>query len=141
MIENIFGFLESIGFTHPLHPAFTHLPMGMVMGAVVFRMASLVPKFRSLAKTGYYCVVLGLLGTFPTILTGLMDWQYRFAGQWEFLIILKMILAGAMVIVLSLIALKDDSDQPKLNNMTFLYFFTLLIAIGLGFSGGELVYG
>ncbi len=36
MTEVIFGFLNSIGFTHPLHPAFTHIPMGMVIGAVVF---------------------------------------------------------------------------------------------------------
>ena len=31
MTEAIFEFLGRIGFTHPLHPAMTHIPMGMVM--------------------------------------------------------------------------------------------------------------
>lgn len=141
MIENIYGFLEGIGFTHPLHPAMVHIPMGMVMGAVTFRLVSLIPKFKYLAKTGYYCVILGLLGVFPSVATGVMDWQYRYNGAMEFLFILKMILAAAMTLVLLVIVVKDDPENPKLDNKTFLYLFTVLIAIGLGFSGGELVYG
>lgn len=33
MTELVFKLLEIVGFTHPLHPALTHIPMGMVMGA------------------------------------------------------------------------------------------------------------
>lgn len=140
MIENVYAILESVGFTHPLHPAMTHIPMGMVMGAVVFRIVSLIPKFKHLAKSGYYCVILGLLGIAPTVVTGIMDWQYRFNGIWDFLIIAKMILAVALTIVLFIIAAKDDADNPGINNKTFLYLFALIIAIGLGFCGGELGY-
>ncbi len=89
MTEVIFGFLNGIGFTHPLHPAFTHIPMGMVIGAVVFRLASFLPRMAMLAKTGYHCVILALLGIAPTIFTGYLDWQHRFGGSWEFLIVLK----------------------------------------------------
>ena len=140
MIENVYGLLEGIGFTHPLHPAMTHIPMGMVMGAVAFRLASLIPKFKRLAKTGYHCVILGLFGIVPTVMTGIMDWQYRLNGQWEFLIILKMILAAALTGILAVIAMNDDPENPKLNNKTFLYLLIVLIAIGLGYSGGELGY-
>lgn len=141
MTESIFEFLNSIGFMHPVHPALTHIPMGMVMGAVVFRLVSFIPKFRFLAKTGYHCVILGLLGVFPTVFTGYLDWQHTFGGQWEFLIILKMILAGVLTILLVAIIVMDDPESPKLDKKTFFYILIVLVAIGLGFSGGELQYG
>ena len=141
MTEAIFEFLNSIGFTHPLHPAMTHIPMGMVMGAVTFRLVSLIPKFKYLAKTGYHCVIFGLLGIVPTVFTGVLDWQHTFGGEWEFLVILKMILAAALTIILVTIIVKDDPEQPKIDNNTLLYLITVLVAIGLGYSGGELQYG
>lgn len=141
MTQAIFDFLHSIGFTHPLHPALTHIPMGMVMGAVIFRMASFLPKLRFLARTGYHCVILGLLGVFPTVFTGYLDWQHTFGGQWEFLIILKMVLAVCLTIVLAAIAYMDDPESPKLDKTSFLYILIIVLAIGLGFSGGELQYG
>ena len=137
----VFDFLSQLGFTHPLHPAMTHIPMGMVMGAVTFRFVGLIRKFRILARTGFHCIILGLLGIFPTVFTGYLDWQHTFGGEWEFLIVLKMVLAALLLIVLAVIAFKDDPDQPKLNKMTLLYLLTVLVAIGLGFSGGELQYG
>ncbi|MBU1196696.1 MAG: hypothetical protein KKE62_06800 [Proteobacteria bacterium] len=141
MTQAIFDFLHSIGFRHPLHPALTHIPMGMVMGAVTFRMVSFLPKFRFLAKTGYHCVILGLLGVFPTVFTGYLDWQHTFGGQWEFLIILKMVLAVALTIVLATIAYIDDPESPRLDKTSLLYILIIVLAIGLGFSGGELQYG
>ena len=141
MVEVIFEFLNKIGFTHPLHPALTHIPMGMVMGAVAFRLASFIPKFRILARTGYHCVILGILGIFPTAFTGYLDWQHTYGGTWEFLIILKMVLAVVLTIVLITIAVIDDPENPKFDKKTFFYILTVLLAIGLGFSGGELQYG
>lgn len=141
MTEAIFEFLGKVGFTHPLHPALTHIPMGMVMGAVTFRLVSLIPKFRILARTGYHCIILGLLGIFPTVFSGYLDWQHTFGGEWEFLIILKMVLATILLAVLAFIALKDNPDYPRLDKITLFYLLTMLVAIGLGFSGGELQYG
>ena len=141
MTETIFEFLSKVGFTHPLHPALTHIPMGMVMGAVVFRLASFLPKLKILAKTGYHCVILGLLGIAPTAFTGYLDWQHRYQGEWEFLIILKMVLASLLAIVLIAITIMDDPENPKFDRKTGFYFLIVLLAIGLGFSGGELQYG
>jgi uncharacterized membrane protein len=141
MTEVIFGFLNSIGFTHPLHPAFTHIPMGMVIGAVVFRLASFLPRMKLLAKTGYHCVILGLLGIFPTIFTGYLDWQHRFGGTWEFLIVLKMVLAAVLTALLLLTAIKDDPENRRFDRVTGWYVLMVLVAVGLGFSGGELQYG
>ena len=141
MTEFIFEFLNKIGFTHPLHPALTHIPMGMVMGAVVFRAASFVPKLRFLAKTGYHCIILGLLGVFPTAFAGYLDWQHTFGGAWEFLIILKITPAIVLTILLATITFIDDPENPRFDKISFFYLLTMVVAIGLGFSGGELQYG
>ncbi len=141
MTEIIFDFLNKVGFTHPLHPAFTHIPMGMVMGAVIFRLVSFLPKLKFLAKTGYHCIILGLLGVIPTVFSGYLDWQHTFKGEWEFLIVLKMVLAVALTVLLATIAVIDDPETPKLDKKTLFYLLIMLLAIGLGFSGGELQYG
>jgi uncharacterized membrane protein len=139
--EQIFNFLNQIGFAHPIHPALTHVPMGMVMGAIVFRFCSLIPKFKGLARTAYHCVILGFLGMFPTAATGILDWQHRYEGQWENLIIIKMVLAALLTVLMLFIAIKDDPENPGLNKITGAYFFMILLAVGLGFSGGELIFG
>lgn len=163
MTEMIFEFLAKYGFTHPVHPALTHIPMGMAMGAVTFRLISFLPKLKQLATTGYHCVILGFLGIFPTVFTGYLDWQHTFDGEWEFLIILKMILAALLAVVMGGIIILDEPDPLKIektatpgeaeykarqkavksrhNKVTILYLLIVLIAVGLGFSGGELQYG
>lgn len=141
MTEIIFEFLNKIGFTHPLHPALTHIPMGMVMGAFTFRAASFLPRLRFLARTGYHCVILGLLGVFPTVFAGYLDWQHTFGGEWESLIVLKMILAVVLTLLLAAIAIIDDPENPKLDKKTVFYFLIILLATGLGFAGGELQHG
>ena len=141
LTQVIFDFLSKIGFTHPLHPAMTHIPMGMAMGAFVFRFASFLPKLKMLARTGYHCIILGFLGIFPTVFAGLLDWQHRYDGHWEGLIILKMILAGLLAITMLFVAIKDDPENVRFDKITACYFLMLLLAIGLGYCGGELQYG
>ena len=141
MIEFIYKLLESVGFTHPLHPAITHIPMGMIMGGVIFTAYSIIRKNPDFMKTAYYCYVVAFLGVFPTILFGIMDWQHRFEGEWSFLIQLKMILAVVLVVILGAI-LKYGKDYEENSKLVYaLYGASLLVAIGLGFTGGELQYG
>ncbi len=141
MVEMIFDLLNSVGFRHPLHPGLTHIPMGMAMGAATFRFASFIPKMKVLAKTGYHCVILGILGILPTAFTGYLDWQHTYGGTLEFLIILKMVLATVLLGLMAAIGIWDDSENPKFNHITIFYLLLVFVAIGLGFSGGELQYG
>jgi uncharacterized membrane protein len=141
MVEMIFELLNKVGFEHPLHPAITHIPMGMAMGAATFRLASFLPKMKFLAKTGYHCAMFGILGIFPTAFTGYLDWQHTYGGELEFLIILKMILAVVLFGLFTAIGFLDDPENPKIDYKTILYLLIIFVAIGLGFSGGELQYG
>ena len=141
MIEFIYKSLETIGFAHPLHPAITHIPMGMIMGGVIFTAYSIISKKTEFMKTAYYCYVVAFLGVFPTILFGVTDWQHRYEGEWSFLIQLKMILAVVLIVILSAI-LKYGRDYEKNIKLVYaLHGASLLVAIGLGFSGGQLIFG
>lgn len=141
MIEILYHFLESVGFVHPLHPAMTHIPMGMAMGGFAFALIFFLLEKEEFLKTAYYCVSLGLVGIFPTVLFGFTDWQYRFGGEWSFLIVMKMIFA--CLLTLSFItAIKFSlASQGNHKKILFIYALCLIFATGLGFMGGELQYG
>ena len=140
MIDTLYATLEAIGFTHPLHPAVVHIPMGMVIGAVFFGLAGQFMKKESLDKTAFHCVVLALIFIVPTLVTGLLDWQAKLGGEWETLIIIKIILGVILTGLLTLaVVMKVKGAEPK--KLLIIYLLCMACAGGLGFSGGELVYG
>ena len=141
MIDSMYHLLEAVGFYHPLHPAMTHIPMGMAMAGFVFALIFYLFEKREFLQTAYYCVTLGVFGIFPTALLGFTDWQYRFGGAWSGPIIVKMILAVALTVSF-LVAMKFSKEEKK-NDLKILmaYGICLICAIGLGFMGGELQYG
>ncbi len=141
MTELVFKLLEMVGFMHPLHPALTHIPMGMVMGAFFFGLGGIFLKKPELLKSSTHCVGLGLLFIIPTAFAGYLDWQYKFEGTWEALIVIKMVLAFVLTILMGIafqLGRKEETD-PKI--LLGLYVLCLFCAVGLGFSGGELQYG
>ncbi|WP_136805256.1 DUF2231 domain-containing protein [Desulfosediminicola flagellatus] len=140
MIEGLYALLETVGFTHPLHPIMVHIPMGMVIGAVIFSLIDLKWKYQNLDQTAYHCSVLALIFIIPTLITGVLDWQGKLGGDWEALIIIKIILGILLTILLavSVIFKRQGADSKKL---LIIYLLCMACAGGLGFSGGELVYG
>ena len=139
MIEFLYGLLNQVGFTHPLHPAITHLPMGMAMGAFLFSVGSLM--YPELARTAHHCAILGVIFVLPTMFLGILDWQYFYQGDWTGPIIAKFILA-IMLTVSFIAAIKVGGGEPQNPRLPMLlYALCLLAAIGLGFSGGEIQYG
>ena len=140
MVESLYALLASIGFSHPLHPMMTHVPMGMIIGMVTFSFIGLIWKNSNLGQTAYHCSVLAFLSIIPVIGTGLLDWLHRLEGEWNELIIAKMILGTVLTILLAvtLVQKKKGATSTKL---FILYLLCLACAGGLGYSGGELVYG
>lgn len=141
MVEFIFELLQSIGFNHPVHPAFTHIPMGMVMGGFIFVVFAFIFKKPVLYKTSYHCSVLGLIGIPPTVILGILDWQYSFAGEWLTPIKIKLVMAALMTILLIAIVRVGANAEKSPVKLLVLYGLTLITAINLGFWGGELVFG
>jgi uncharacterized membrane protein len=140
MTETIFALLQKVGFTHPLHPAMTHIPMGMVMGCFFFGLLAWKANKTEMGRTALHCSVLALIFIVPTILAGILDWQHRYGGSYTPLIIVKMVLAPALTGLLGYaVWLNRQNADPK--KLFIVYALSLACAVGLGFSGGELVYG
>lgn len=140
MVENIYTLLEKIGYTHPLHPMLTHVPMGMVIAMAVFSFLGLFWKDKNFDQTAYYCAVFALVAMLPIIATGLLDWLHYQQGEWNPYIIIKMILAVVLTVLLIVaVVLKRKGTTP--GRMFLIYLLCLGCAGGLGYCGGTLVYG
>lgn len=140
MTEFVFNTLESVGFAHPLHPALTHIPMGMVMGCFFFGLAALFFKNTIYLKTALHCSVVGIIFILPTIIVGVLDWQHFYGATLGPLIIIKMVLAAILTLLLGF-SIRLNLKGAGAKQLFGVYCLCLLCAIGLGFSGGELVYG
>jgi uncharacterized membrane protein len=139
MIDFIYATLASLGYTHPLHPAVVHIPMGMILGGFLFKLFSF--KWPALEKTAYNCFMLALAFVPVTALLGILDWQHRLLGHWSRLIIAKFILAGILTALLAFIAVLHQRETTSPRLMMLLYTLCLIAAMGIGFVGGQLVYG
>jgi len=141
MIESIYQTLAKIGYTHPLHPPATHLPAGLIIGAFVFALIAWIFNRKSLAQTARHCFILALVMTVPTIVLGLMDWQHRFGGAYLFEIKMKLMLAGILLLLLLVAVVYAALKSTFTKTVVALYALCLVAVIGLGYFGGELVYG
>ena len=66
MIEFIYQTLTKLGYTHPLHPTLTHVPIGMVLGAFLFVLVALIFRRTNLAQSARHCSVCHLTDSTAT---------------------------------------------------------------------------
>jgi cytochrome c2 len=141
MIDFVYQILTKTGYTHPLHPTLTHVPIGMVIGAFLFALAAMVFLRTSLSHTARHCIILALIGLLPTALLGVMDWQHFYGGALLFPIKMKLALAGVLLVFLILAVAFGLSSKTLPRTLFALYLFCILTVVGLGYFGAELVYG
>jgi uncharacterized membrane protein len=141
MIESIYQTLAKIGYLHPLHPPATHLPAGLIIGGFVFALIAWIFNRKSLAQTARHCFILALVTAVATILLGFMDWQHRFGGAYLFEIKMKLVLAGILLFLLLVAVVYAALSGTFTKTLVAIYALCLLTVIGLGYFGGELVYG
>lgn len=141
MIEFIYQTLAKFGYSHPLHPAMTHIPMGMIIGGFLFAVGSAAMKKEDLSIAAHYCYTMALIFVLPTMMLGYMDWQYKFEAEWNGLILTKIILALMLVGMLVITFFYGKNMKVDVKKKLILYGICFVIAMGLGFIGGELQYG
>ena len=133
--------LQQIGYTHPLHPTLTHLPVGLILGAFLFFLVSFFSKKSTLRQTAVHCMVLAVIALPVVAGLGVMDWQYFYGGSWLFSIKMKIGLATALFLVL-ILAIYSGAKKDSSRAVTGLWYLICVgLVIGLSFFGGELVYG
>jgi hypothetical protein len=70
-----------------------------------------------------------------------MDWQYYYAGAWLFYIKMKLILAGVLLVLLSIGLIVTRKPEVKIIASLTIYSLSFLTVVALGFYGGQLVFG
>jgi len=139
-MHSFYEALAGIGYTHPVHPTLTHLPIGLVVASLIFGLAAWLLGYSNLATTARHCITLALIGAFPTILAGFMDWQHFYGGAWIFPIKMKILLAMVLLILLSTTTLLVLKGAQESRGILLMYFCCFLTIMGIAYFGGELVF-
>jgi len=139
-MEFIYRALQEIGFDHPIHPPLAHMPMGLIIGALIFFAAARLLKHQIFMNTAYHCLVLSLIFILPTAFLGLTDWWHFYLGVWSFPIAIKMILTGFLFITVSSGVIMQSKEIGGSKSVFAIYLFSTLVVVGLGYYGGQLVF-
>lgn len=138
-MDQIYSFFETLGYTHPLHPALTHMPSGLVVGALVLAILGCRYGRPDLAIAARYCLILALIFSIPSIITGYLDWQHYYGGAWVFAIKVKIITSILLVLLLSLgLYLSRRSDLCSRSSLPIYFSYFVCVTV-LGYLGGGLV--
>lgn len=140
MIDKLYDLLGKMGYIHPLHPPFTHGPIGAVIVAFCFGLGLLFWRKQNFFQSAYYAVAIAFVLLFPTVLAGIMDWRYYYSGAWIFPIKMKMALAALLFILLSITLVVGRIPNVSHSIMMLLLILCLFNVMGIGYFGGQLVY-
>ena len=141
MFDLIYDLLAKIGFHHPLHPLLVHLTLGLVLGGFLFLLGSKLLKKPGLFQAAKNCLGLALISIIPTALLGYMDWQHFYGGIGTFSITMKSFLAGVLLVLLIITVITGHKETEWSGKLALVFIFCFLIALGIGYFGGEVVYG
>jgi len=139
-IDSFYHLVNSMGYHHPIHPALVHAPMGLVIGAFFFGWAGLLSRRETLSRTALHCIGLAFLFWFPVVFVGLMDWEHFYGGAPLMPIKMKMILAGAMLILFATGLYSGFRGRAGSKRVVAAYTLSFVAAGLIGFFGAELVY-
>ncbi len=153
MFHPVYVLLKSLGYDHPIHPMVTHITVGLTIGTMVFGLVSVIFKRVRLKLTAWHCALFAFISVVPVAFFGFMDWQEKYNGEWMTTIIIKMVLAGSLLILLFVaLMLGRATNEEKQGTATFawrepraiaallLYVVCCGIVVALGYFGGSLVY-
>ena len=141
MIETLYQILENVGYTHPIHPPLTHMPTGLVVGALVLGLLAALLRRQAFAVSARHCFILALVFVFPTVFFGYTDWVHYYDGIWTFPVKVKFALSGALTLLLIAGIYLNYREGSSMKSILTIYFLAVLAVAGLGYYGGNLVFG
>jgi cytochrome c6 len=141
MIDSFYALLARIGFTDPPHALLTHMPIGLITGALLFFLVAVIFRRRVLAPTARHASILAFIFLFPTILFGVLDWLHYFRGALILPIKVKMVLAAAVLVIVGAGVILGGRMKLRTAPQMALYALAFVGVVGLGYFGAKLVYG
>ena len=135
-------------FWSRLHGGATHFPIALVFGAALFDILSFVyrgsRRRRDFGVIGFWLVILGALGSFGAVFSGLAlsKWQIGGTGQ---LLRHHLFVWPAFALIVGLATWRTLVGYHPTRRAFGVYLGTLLISCAVigaaGFFGGELLLG
>ena len=141
MIDDLYTMLAKLGFNEPLHSPITHMPIGLVVGALIFFLVAVFFKKKDFVLTARHASILAFIFAFPTILFGVMDWIHFYHATLFTPIKIKMVLASLALIVLGAGIILGSEIKLHTMTMTVIYVAAFFVMIGLGYFGSGIIYG
>ena len=139
-LDWLYDALDRIGYTHPIHPALVHMPIGLVVGATAFIGMATLTRYRHFRVSGHHVLTLALIFWFPTVLFGITDWLRYLGGAWLFVIKVKLALAVVLFVLLVTGVVLGFGGKTPLRIMAPIYGLCFATVVALGYFGGQLVY-
>jgi uncharacterized membrane protein len=130
-----------------LHGASVHFPIALTMAAALFEGLGFVwpkssPRKAQLHTAGYFTIILGALGTFPAVLSGLFMTKGEVMGH-DVLLFHHLFVWPAVAGLVGLgvwRALVNDQASPRsFAAYLVVLFLTAGLLAGAGYWGGELI--
>lgn len=141
MIDALYALLATFGFNEPLHSPITHMPIGLVTGALIFFIVAVVFKKKELVLTARHASILAFIFVFPTIMLGVFDWIHFYHSALYTPIKIKMGLATLAMLLLGVGIILGSEIKLHSIAMTVIYAVTALVMVGLGYFGAGIIYG
>jgi uncharacterized membrane protein len=141
MIDDLYTMLAKLGFNEPLHSPITHMPIGLVVGALIFFLVAVFFKKKAFVLTARHASILAFIFVFPTILFGVMDWIHFYHATLFTPIKIKMALACVALVVLGAGIILGSEIKLHTMTMTVIYIAAFFVMIGLGYFGSGIIYG
>jgi predicted heme/steroid binding protein len=130
---------------HP-HPFFVHFPMAFLFGGSLFMLLHLIqPQIAHLERMAFTMLILGILFTLPSIVSGLWSYWIVYNLKLNPEILYKIVLA--IILLLTEVAcLLLRIGHPFAKNVRGWIYFGLMLFIAanvltIGYFGGKLTYG
>lgn len=140
MTDLFYDLLARLGYSHPIHAVFVHMPVGLTIGAFCLYLSGFLLGRRDWMACAHRVIVLALLFLALAIPTGIMDWRRFFGGAWLFEIKAKVALAVLLVVLLSLTAFFGRRYEAHRKLLPGFFFLCALNVGALGYFGGQLVF-
>lgn len=130
-----------------LHGASTHFPVALTMAAALFEgLGALWPKSSprkaQLHAAGYFTIILGALGTFPAVLSGLFMTRGRVLGH-DAELFHHFFVWPAFALLVGLGVWRAQVADKATSRCFAIYLALLFLTAGLmagaGYWGGELI--
>jgi len=130
-----------------LHGASVHFPIALVMAAALFDGLAFFwprpsPRKAQLHAAGYFTIILGALGTFPAVLSGLFMTKGEVLGHDTLLfhhLFVWPAFAGLVGLGVWRVLVDDRASHRSFIAYLVVLFLTAGLMAGAGYWGGELI--